>query len=356
MRLGVEAALVDGALVAGDLAVEGGVVTAVGLAGKGRGVAVPGLVDLQVNGYAGVDLLTEPERAREVADALAQDGVTAWQPTLITSPTEQVVEATRALATAPRSLGTHLEGPFLSQSRPGTHPVEHLREPDLGLLRLLLDAGPVSCVTLAPELPGALELVDELVERNITVSLGHTDATAIEAERAFARGARTVTHLFNAMRPFHHRDPGVVGAALARRDVVVQLIADGAHVADEAVLLACHAAGGRLALVSDAIAAAGFGDGSYRLGGVEVRVEGGVCRRADGTLAGSAASLLDGVRTLVRLGVTLEQAVAAASTVPARVVRREDLGLLRPGAQADLLVLDDRLDVLRVLRGGETIL
>jgi N-acetylglucosamine-6-phosphate deacetylase len=309
-----------------------------------------------VNGYAGVDLLAEPERAREVADALAEGGVTAWQPTLITSPTEQVVDATRALATAPRSLGTHLEGPFLSQSRPGTHPVEHLREPDLGLLRLLLDAGPVSCVTLAPELPGALELVDELVERNITVSLGHTDATAIEAERAFARGARTVTHLFNAMRPFHHRDPGVVGAALARRDVVVQLIADGAHVADEAVLLACHAAGGRLALVSDAIAAAGFGDGSYRLGGVEVRVEGGVCRRADGTLAGSAASLLDGVRTLVRLGVTLEQAVAAASTVPARVVRREDLGLLRPGAQADLLVLDDRLDVLRVLRGGETIL
>ena len=159
--------------------------------------------------------------------------MTAWQPTLITSPTEQVLEATRALATAPRSLGTHLEGPFLSPSRPGTHPVEHLREPDLGLLG--------SCSTPAPSrpsrwpwLPGALELVDELVERNITVSLGHTDATAIEAERAFARGARTVTHLFNAMRPFHHRDPGVVGAALARRDVVVQLIADGAHVADEA--------------------------------------------------------------------------------------------------------------------------
>jgi N-acetylglucosamine-6-phosphate deacetylase len=150
-------------------------------------VAVPGLVDLQVNGYAGVDLLTEPERAREVADALAEGGVTAWQPTLITSPTEQVLEATRALATAPRSLGTHLEGPFLSPSRPGTHPVEHLREPDLGLLRLLLDAGPVSCVTLAPELPGALAHVDELVERNITVSLGHTDATAVEAERAFAR-------------------------------------------------------------------------------------------------------------------------------------------------------------------------
>ena len=346
MRLGLEAALVEVSSSRGHLAVDGGVVTAVGLAGRGRGVAVPGLVDLQVNGYAGVDLLTEPERARR-SRTPSEGGVTAWQPTLITSPTEQVLEATRALATAPRSLGTHLEGPFLSPSRPGTHPVEHLREPDLGLLRLLLGAGPVSSVTLAPELPGALELVDELVERNITVSLGHTDATAIEAERAFARGASTVTHLFNAMRPFHHRDPGVVGAALARRDVVVQLIADGAHVADEAVLLACHAAGGRLALVSDAIAAAGVGDGSYRLGGVEVRVEGGVCRRADRTLAGSAASLLDGVRTLVRLGVTLEQAVAAASTVPARVVRREDLGLLRPGARRICRVLDDRLDVLR---------
>ena len=355
MRLGVEAAIVGGTRVAGDVEVEDGLVREVGLGGTGSGIAVPGLVDLQVNGYAGIDLLTDPHGAEQVAEALARDGTTAWQPTLVTSPVEQLRDLTRALADAPRSVGVHLEGPFLSPQYAGAHAVEHLLPPDVGVLRGLLDAGPVKTVTLAPELPGALALVDVLVARGVVASVGHTNATAAEAMAAVARGASTVTHLFNAMRDFHHRSPGVVGVALARAEMAIQLIADGVHVADEAILLVWRAAGPRLAVVSDAIAAAGLGDGDYRLGGVEVHVERGICSRADGTLAGGACSLLDGVRTLVRLGLSLEDAVGSATMAPARILGRKDLGRLEPGLPADVLVLDDRLDVKDVLVGGVAI-
>jgi N-acetylglucosamine-6-phosphate deacetylase len=354
MRVGVAAAIVDGTRVEGDVEVEDGRVAAVGLAGGGAGIAAPGFVDLQVNGFAGVDLLTEPERAGEIATALARTGVTAWQPTLITDAPERTLAALRAIA-APGAVGVHLEGPFLSPARSGAHPREHLRAPDLALLRAFLDAGEVTTVTLAPELEGALGLVAELVARDVVVSLGHSNATAEEAHTAFDRGARTVTHLFNAMRPFGHRDPGVAGAALARDDVPVQLIADGVHLAADTTLVAWRAARGRLAIVSDAISAAGLGDGTYMLGEVEVRVDGGVSRRADGTLAGGVATVADGVRTLCALGVPLVEAVDAATRVPARILRRDDLGTLAPGARADLVVLDDGLEVARVLVGGRTL-
>jgi N-acetylglucosamine-6-phosphate deacetylase len=249
-------------------------------------------------------------------------------------------------------VGVHLEGPFLSPRRAGAHPPARIREPDLETLRSLLDAGPVSTVTLAPELPGALGLVDELVARGVCVSLGHSDATAAEAAAAFERGATTVTHLFNAMRPFAHRDPGIAGAALAREDVAVQLIADGVHLADESVLVAWRAARGRVALVSDAIAATGLGDGTYRISEVEVRVVDGVCRTPDGILAGSVSPLLDGLRTLCRLGVPLAEAAEAVTRIPASIVGRRDLGRLTPGAAGDVVVLDDRLDVVSVLRAG----
>jgi N-acetylglucosamine-6-phosphate deacetylase len=355
MRLGVASALVDGARVEGDVEVDDGRIAAVGIAGGGgSGLAVPGFVDLQVNGFGGVDLLTEPGRAGEAAAALARTGVTAWQPTLITDSPERILAALRAID-APGVIGVHLEGPFLSPARSGAHPREHLRPPDLELLRGFLDAGAVTTVTLAPELDGALDLVDELLARGVCVSLGHTDANAEQAHAAFDRGVRTNTHLFNAMRPFGHRDPGVGGAALAREDVRVQLIADGVHLADETMLVAWRAARGRLAIVSDAISAAGLGDGAYLLGEVEVHVEDGVSRRADGTLAGAVATMADGVRTLVRLGVPLEEAVDAATRVPARIVGRDDLGTIAPGSRADLAVLDDALEVTRVLVVGRQV-
>jgi N-acetylglucosamine-6-phosphate deacetylase len=355
MRLGVEAAIVDGALVQGDVEIVGGLIAAVGLAGSGSGTAVPGFVDLQVNGFGGVDFASADRASyRRAGEALLETGVTAFQPTFITAPEDELVAALAEVPDepiGPRILGVHLEGPFLSPARLGAHPRSAQRDPDPALLERLLAAGPVGYVTLAPELAGALELVDALRARGVVVSFGHSDATAEEAHRAFDRGVATVTHLFNAMRPFTHRDPGIIGAALTRDDVVVQVIVDGVHLADETVRLAWRAARGRLALVTDAIAAAGVGDGSFRLSDVEVEVRDGVARRADGVLAGSVVTMPEAVRNLHALGASLVDAVAAATSVPAGVVGAP-VGVLSVGGTADLVVLDDRLEVKTVVVGG----
>jgi N-acetylglucosamine-6-phosphate deacetylase len=357
MRLGVEAALVEGALVPGDLAISDGHVADVALSRRdGRGIAVPGFVDLQVNGFGGVDFAAaDVDGYRRAGEALLATGVTAFQPTFITAPESDLVAALRRVPhepIGPRILGAHLEGPFLSPRRLGTHPESDRRDPDRGLLERLLDAGPVTQMTLAPELEGALELIDLLHERGVVVSCGHSDATASEAMRAFDRGVRTVTHLFNAMRPFSHRDPGLAGAALARDDVVVQVILDGKHLADTTAKLIWSAAAGRVALVTDAVSATGAGDGHYRLGSVDLEISDGVARRAsDGVLAGSTATMLDGIRNLHSLGASLADAVAAATTVPGHVAGRA--GILRRGGQADMVVLNDRLEIQAVFVGGK---
>jgi N-acetylglucosamine-6-phosphate deacetylase len=358
MRLGVEAALVDGRLVPGDVAIDDGVVTAVGVAGsRGRGIAGPGFVDLQVNGFAGVDLTgADGDGYRRAGEAMLATGVTAYQPTFITGPEDAVADAVRAMPLdlpGPRVLGAHLEGPFLSPRRAGAHDPQYLRAPDLDLLRRLLDTGRVTHVTLAPELHGALQLVDELLARRVTVACGHTEATAAEAHLAFDRGARTVTHLFNAMRATTPRDPGIALAALSRADVTVQVIVDGHHLAADTVIVARRAAAGRFALVTDAVAAAAAGDGEFLLGTVPVRAVGGVVRGADGMLAGSALTMIDAVRNLHSLGASLEEALTAASSVPARIAGRADLGRLAPGARADVVVLDDRVEIRQVLVDGD---
>ena len=358
MRLGVEAALVDGALVPGDVDIDGGLVSAVGLGGGGHGIAVPGFVDLQVNGFAGVDFLgADADGFATAGDALLETGVTAYLPTLITSAEADLVNALRSVPETrygPRILGVHLEGPFLSPARLGTHGLRARRDPDPVLLDRLLEAGPVKLMTLAPELPGALDLVGILQARGVTVSLGHTNATAAEANAAFDRGVRTVTHVFNAMRPLAHRDPGIVGAALVRPDVVLQAIVDGVHLDPDVVRLLWAVASGRLALVTDATAAAGLGDGTYALGEIEIVVTDDVVRRGDGVLAGSALTMPQAVRNLVTAGAPLERALEAASTVPAQVLGLPHLGRLFPGGPADVTVLDDRLEVVRAIVGGET--
>jgi N-acetylglucosamine-6-phosphate deacetylase len=358
MRLGVGAALVDGTLVPGDVEVADGQIAAVGLeSANGNGVASPGFVDLQVNGFAGVDFFSaDAEGYRRAGKALLECGVTSYQPTFITSPEEELVAALAEVpqnGAAPRVLGAHLEGPFISPERLGTHPAESRRDPDRALLERLLAAGPVSHVTLAPELPGAFELVDLLHERGVTVSGGHSDATAAEAREAFARGVKTVTHIFNAMRPFAAREPGLAGAALVTSDVVVQVILDGVHLADDTARLVWQAAAGRVAVVTDAIAAAHAGDGSYTLAGVDFEVEDGVARNADRALAGSTVCMIDAVRNLVALGASMESALAAATMLPARIAGRPELGTLAPGTTADVLVLDDSLELRRVLVRGE---
>ena len=363
MRLGVEAALVRGELVPGDVEVEDGRIAAVGLGGGSRGrVAIPGFVDLQVNGYGGVDFLSaSSDDYHRAGEALLLAGVTAYQPTFITSAEETTIEAVRAMPTAgpgPRILGAHLEGPFLSPDRPGTHPLSHLRTPDVALLDRLLDAGGlVTQMTLAPELPGADALVERLRERGVAVSAGHTNATAPEAHHAFDLGVGGVTHVFNAMRPFRSRDPGIAGAALTRASVVIAMVVDGHHLADETVRLVWACAAGRVALVTDAMAAAGNGGngGTFQLGDVEVAVEDGAApMREDGTLAGTVLTMIDAVRNLHALGVPFEQAVGAATEVPARFLARGDVGFLEPGALADVVVLDDRLEIHAVLCSGRS--
>ncbi|MBA3841338.1 MAG: N-acetylglucosamine-6-phosphate deacetylase [Actinobacteria bacterium] len=357
MRVGVEAALVDGILLHGDIEVVDKRVTAVGLAGPGSGLAVPGFVDLQVNGFGGVDFLdADAAGYRKAGEALLETGVTAYLPTLITSPEERIVHAMREVPLGmarPRILGMHLEGPFLSPARLGTHEASARRDPDVDLLERLLDAGPVRMMTLAPELPGADALIDVLVARGVTVALGHSDATAAHANAAFDRGARTVTHLFNAMRPFLHRDPGLIGAALAREDVLVSIILDGIHLAPETAIVAWRAAAGRLALVTDAITAAGVADGSYSLGNIDVEVHDGTVRGPDGVLAGSVLTMAEAVQNLHALGASIEDAVGAATTTPARVLGDPELGRIGIGLPADIVVLDDRLEVERVLVGGD---
>jgi N-acetylglucosamine-6-phosphate deacetylase len=365
VRLGVAAALVGGAWLPGDVLVRGGRIESVGWLGslaRGSAVAIAGFVDLQVNGYAGVDLAGADRAGYELAGrSLLAAGTTAYQPTFVTAPPEAMRESLRAMPApgadiGPRVIGAHLEGPFISPQRRGAHDPRFVAEPELELLRSLLASGPVTRVTLAPELPGALELVDELVGHGVAIAAGHTAATAAQAHAAFDRGVRSVAHLHNSMAPGTHREPSIVAAALAREDVVVELIVDGHHLAADTVLATWRAATGRLALVSDAVAAAGAGTGDFVLGGGTIRAGGdGAVRRPDGRLAGTVLSLHDAVCNLHALGVPLEQALTAATATPAGVCGRSDLGDLRPGTVADIVVLDDRLAIERVLVAGDVV-
>jgi N-acetylglucosamine-6-phosphate deacetylase len=355
-----EASAIGHQLVAGDVEIADGRVAAVGCTGAGRGFAAPGFIDLQVNGFAGVDFLsTDVDGYRVAGRALLRTGVTAYLPTLSTAEESALAHALdvggralRADGAGARHLGIHLEGPFLSPLHAGVHPPMALRAPDVALLRRFLDAGPVAVLTLAPELPGASELIDLAVSRGVVVSLGHTHATAAEADAAFDRGARTVTHLFNGMRSFGHRDPGVVGAALARDDVIVQAILDHVHLAPETGKIVWRAARGRLCLVTDAIGAAGMGDGTFRIGTTEIVVRNGRATGPEGRIGGGTTPLVEAVRNLVRFGASLPEAIAPVTETPARLLRRSDVGSLEVGGRADIVVLDEEVRVLRVLRDG----
>jgi len=360
VRLGVSAAVVDGTLIEGDVTIDGDSVTAVGVAGGGHGVAVPGFVDAHINGIAGVDFLSADAGGHaRAAEALAAVGVVAYQPTLVSSlpgAYDAPLAAAAAAMAAPRGgarvLGVHLEGPFLSSKWPGAHDPSNLREPDAQLADRLCRAGPVTTVTLAPELDGGLELVQRLVRQGITVSVGHSDADAATAHAAFDSGARAITHVHNAHRRWRPRDPGPAGVALVRPDVWVQAIVDGVHLAPESALGAFLAAGRRFCLVTDAVEAAGMPSGSYRLGDRDVHVADGAVSLADGTLAGSVLTMDAAVRNLVASGAALADAVHAASTAPAQLLGRHELGVLEPGVAANIAVLNDELEVERTVVGG----
>ena len=361
MRLGVRSALVDGELVEGDVTIGDGAVAEVGVrpAGPG-GTAVPGFVDLHINGVAGIDFLTTDVAGyRHAATALASTGVVAFQPTFVSSrvdaysdPLAVAAEVAADHSHLPLVTGVHLEGPFLSPLWPGAHDPVHLRTPDPGLAARLVNAGPVRTITLAPELPGGLDLTAQLAGAGLVVACGHSDADAPTAHAAFERGARAITHIHNAHRRWKPRDPGLGGVALVRPDVTVQAIVDGVHLAAESAYGAFLAAGPRFCLVTDAIEAAMRDASESELGGRRVQIRDGAVRLPDGTLAGSVLTMDEAVRNLVASGASLTDAVHAASAAPARLLGRNDLGDLRPGAPAHVAVLDDALQVVRTLVGG----
>lgn len=328
-------------------------------------LVAPGFIDLQCNGAVGVDLTTRPEGMWEVAAALPRWGVTAWLPTVVTSPRDARDRARATLARGSRlgdvvmaePLGLHLEGPFLAPERAGAHQVRHMVPPTRGLVAAegWSPRDGVALVTLAPELPGAVDVVRELAARGVAVAAGHTSATAGQAEAAIDAGVGYVTHLFNAMAPLHHREPGIVAVALTDERVGVGVIADGLHVDPTVVTVAARVLGPRLSLVTDAVAALGAGPGPIGLGDLAAAVSpvDGAVRLADGTLAGSTLALDQAVRNLVAFaGVSLVEAVAAVTTTPAAVLGLTDRGVIAPGAAGDLVLLTPAGDVVATVVGG----
>jgi N-acetylglucosamine-6-phosphate deacetylase len=360
----------------GYVAMAGGVVTAVGRGDPPRapdialpgGVLLPGLVDLQVNGYFGEEFLTaDADGWARVITRLPQTGTTAFLPTFITAPPGVLTAGLRAAAAlipalpaGARVLGVHVEGPFISPRWKGAHNEAWITEPSAGAVAELLDAGRgvLRLVTLAPERPGGMSAVTRLTEAGILVSVGHSDATARQVAEAADHGARMVTHLFNAQRPMHHREPGVVGQALTDERLTSGLIADMHHVSPQVCVLAFRAAPGRICAVTDAAACAGMPPGSYQLGGEPIELppgDGEPPVRGDGTLAGSGLRMDAAVGNLAAAGIGLVEAVSAATRVPADLIGRPDLGRIAPGAAADLAWLGDDMRTRATWIGGEQV-
>ena len=343
------------------ISMEGGRVAAIGDAAgapaagdiDGEGLlAVPGLVDIHAHGCLGLD--TMDGDFAEMAVFRAKNGTTTWLPTTMTAFREDLERVCAAPRDVPgaRLPGIHLEGPHIALSRKGAQNAACIRPPDVEELRALRPAA--VRVTIAPELPGALEYIRAAADMGVSVTIGHTDATYEQACAAFDAGATSLTHTFNAMPGLHHRKPGPIGAAVAK-GAYGELICDGLHVAPAMVLLAWKAFGtDRLALVSDNIRPAGAPDGTYDSGGLEVFLKNGEARLADGTLAGCSITLWECVRRAVSFGLPFADAIRMATATPAAAARL-DAGYIAPGGPADILLVDDSgpLPELRgvILRG-----
>ncbi|BBY22480.1 N-acetylglucosamine-6-phosphate deacetylase [Mycobacterium stomatepiae] len=325
-------------------------------------LVVPGFIDMHVHGGGGNSYL-EAEQIAGAALFHRRHGTTTTLASLVTAAPDELIAGVRALADATRFgvvAGIHLEGPWLSVARCGAHDPAQLRDPEPAEVDDVLAAGDgtIRMVTLAPERPGSSEAIRRFVDAGVVVALGHTDATYERTQQAIALGARVGTHLFNAMRPLHHREPGPALALLESPDVTVELIPDGVHLHPAAVHAVVRAVGpDRVAVITDAIAAAGREDGSYQLGAVQVDVAAGVARvHATSTIAGSTATMDQLFRTVSRLGPDADAALAAAvqmtSTTPARALGLREVGALQVGYDANLVVLDRELRVTAVMAQG----
>lgn len=331
---------------------------------------VPGFVDVHIHGAGGHDVMEGDARALDrITATVARHGTTSIVATTVTAPVEDTCRSLQRIARYVRAhenagseglaaeiLGVHLEGPFISKARRGVHPPDALAKPSVATLGKFLEAADnlVKIVTLAPELPGALELVAAAVAAKIVAAIGHTDADYDQARAAIQAGARHAVHMYNAMRPFEHRDPGVVGAILTDPEVTAEVIADLVHVAGPAIQVLIGTKGfDTVLLVSDGIAATGMPDGKYRLGNFEVSVKDGVARNSEGKLAGSTLTMDRALRNIVGIGVPLQDAVRMATVLPARRLGLAGKkGLIAVGADADLVALTPDLRVAGVMTRG----
>lgn len=332
---------------------------------------VPGFVDVHIHGAGGHDVMEGTREAlATVAHTVASHGTTSLVATTVTASEQDTCRAVAGIASFMRSpevasppheaqaqiLGIHFEGPFISPARRGVHLPEWIAAPSVSLFEKFLAAcgNTGRILTLAPELPGALDLIASAKRAGVVTSLGHTDATYAQAKAAVEAGARHAAHVFNAMRPFEHRETGVIGAVLTSPQVTAELIADGVHVDAAAMQILLAAKGPQgVILVSDGTAATGMPDGTYRLGTFEVTVSGGVCRDAAGKLAGSTLTLDRALRNFVALGVPLRDALAMMTVNPARLLGLEGKkGVIAPGADADLVLLNSKLEVAGAMTRG----
>jgi N-acetylglucosamine-6-phosphate deacetylase len=331
-------------------------------------IVAPGFVDIHVHGGGGYDVMDPSPGALDgLSMFLAQGGVTSFLPTAYTAPREAILEAARGVRGAmgkgtkgARVLGLHMEGPYISPERCGAQNRDHVRKPEIGELDEVdgESGGNLRVVTIAPEVDGALGAIAWLNSRGKTAAAGHTDATYEEAVAAFDAGMNHVSHLFNGMRPFHQREPGVAGAALGDERVTVELIADGFHIHPAALKMAVRLKGAEsTALVSDSIAPAGMSDGEYDFGGLKVSVKKGRSLLESERLAGSTIRLCDAVRNMVELaGFPLTEAVKMATSTPARIVGVDvRKGSLVPGMDADITVLDRNLSVMLTMVEGRIV-
>lgn len=330
--------------------------------------AIPGFIDVHIHGAGGRDVMEGTQDALAgVTGRLAAFGTTSLLATTVTADADDTCRAvegiSRYIATQhetsqPRAdvLGIHFEGPFLSKERRGVHPEKYLQLPSSEFLQRLLQAasGNARILTIAPELIGATPCIDAARSLGMVVSIGHTDATYEQARAAVAHGAHHATHVYNAMRPFTHRDPGVIGAVLTTPEVTAELIADGIHVDEIAMKILLQAKGAAgVVLISDGLSATGMPDGKYMLGGLEVTVSGGVCRSAEGRLAGSTLTLDRALRNVVKLGVSFADAVQMLTLNPAKLLGIEfKKGALRTGADADIVLLNEAMEIRQVWTRG----
>ncbi len=328
--------------------------------GNGR-TLVPGFIDLQLNGAFGHDFTTHPETIWQVAANLPRWGVTSFLPTVITSPRSQIDKAQQVMQNerpadfqGAEPLGLHLEGPFLNPQKKGAHNPAYIREPDLEWIENWSPETAVSLVTLAPEQPNALAMAEELASKGIVVSAGHSMATYNQAKAGFANGVRYGTHLYNAMPPLGHREPGLIGALLDSHNIVTGIIPDGIHMHPAMVRLAWERKGTRLNVVTDAMAALGMPPGDYHLNDFTVTVTETDARLSDGTLAGSILDMETAVANLIDFtGCTVSEAITSVTTTPADLLNMPDRGRIVPNAIADAVLLNQNLKVDLTICAGQ---